>query len=416
MAFGTENKVNYKYVITSVKIQIPEMATIDVPSGCINNFLIEKDFETDMYPIFHLNLKLTQKNIYDILENKTTVRFFIHLQSYGYSVGENSEFRYLETVFNESFGIYIDDNSAQIDKVAYETNLALNGGNTSMTDMRTNYDFFLFKDKDLAAGKTIVNKVIKDVDMTGVLTYLLSQSGSKKVLMSKLDNDNVYDEVTLLPINTIQNIRYLDRQYGFYNHGAMLFFDLDRTYMIDKRGEATAYEEDEYTEVILYCFSQSNALALGGGCHVDESTRRYSVNIPFTSIELTTKSVIDDQLVSTNITTLNPKDDISDDIYPEVQHRGKGTKRVIVNNFGNQYANRELEYRKAEADSIIQITFAAVSMNMLTPNKRFILVFEDGAVQARLGGAYRLLGTTFNFKSEADEFSSTSTGVFVKIN
>ena len=413
--FGTDRSVHYRYIISSVDILIPNKETINVPNGQIVDILIEKDFDTNVYPILHLGLTLTPSNIYDILDNKTTVRFRVRVDKYAYNKNDE-KYRYKEFAFSEIFGIYIDDNNAQLDKELYRQTKNIQANATDITDMYTTYDFFLFKDNDLDAGRKLINAVLTDCNMSDALTYMLSVAGASNVLMALPDNRNVYNELLIPPITLIKGINYLQNVYGIYKHGILLFFDMNRTYLINKRGDATAYSRDEYTSVYIFCYKSDNENTLAGGCYKDTTRHSYGINISRTNIDMKTTTIIEDQLSSTNVISVDSKSGASVSVNPDVSHRGTATERVVVNRYNNEYIDEELMVRKEEKSSIIETVFFGVDMDILTPNKRFIFAFEDSLVQKRIGGTYRIKKVTFGFEKEGSELSVTARAVFVKIS
>ena len=70
----------YRYILSVCDILIPNKDTIRLNNPNILGFTIEKDFDNDYFPIFNLQLSLSQLQYYTILENKTTVRFKIRLE------------------------------------------------------------------------------------------------------------------------------------------------------------------------------------------------------------------------------------------------------------------------------------------------------------------------------------------------
>lgn len=412
--FGSNRSVHYRYIINSVEIMIPKIDTIVVPVGQVVDLRIEKDFDNNVFPIIHVGLTLTPTDIYNILDNKTTVRFKLRIDKCAYNKNDES-FKYKENSFSSIFGIYIDDNNAQVDKELYRKTKATQGNVTDITDMYTTYDFFLFKDKDLDAGKHIVNAVLTDCNMSDILAYILNDSGVDRVLMAQPDNTKKFNEILLPPVSLINSIKYIHNVYGIYKRGLLFFMDTNRTYLIDKRGNATAYERDEYTNVHIFCYKSSNENTLAGGCYKDTKTHTYAINISRSNIDMKTTSIIEDQISTTNIVSVNPETGRKRNLTPNVPHRGDATERVVVNKYGNTFAEDEYSVRKEETESIIETVFFGVDIDILTPNKRFIFAFEDTTVQKRIGGTYRIKKVTFGFSKEGTEFSASARATFVKI-
>lgn len=416
--FGISNPVYYKYIWNYIKISIPNHDTIVLEKNQIGGFTIEKDFDGDIFPIFKLTLALMPDEIYTILDNKDTVKFTMRLDKYAYH-DDNEAYTSKSIVFDDIFGIYIDDNSAQLDKELYDETRRITKTETSINDMSTPYDFYLFKDSDLNASKTIVNTVIKKCDMTDAITYLLFKSGSKNVLMSKPDNSNTYNDVLLYPMTTLKNIEKINKRYGVYRQGMLFFYDLSRTYVINKRGKSTVHAVNEYTDVFIYCYSATNSESLVNGCEVDNRSKRYGINILISSINMKTSSDIINQTIGTDTILVDSITDNKVDINPDIVHRGNAVTTVEEwrDKCGtkNEYLQDEINARVSEQSSIFEVDFAGVDMDILSPNKRFTFVFEDSKVQKRVGGVYRLAGGIFTFQSKGYEYNIVSKCIFYKI-
>lgn len=413
--FGSDRSVHYRYIINSVDILIPNEDTISVPNGQIVDMFIDKDYDINTYPIIHIGLNLTPANIYTILDNKTTARFKLRIDKYAYNKNDEN-YKYRETSFDSIFGIYIDDNNAQLDKELYRQTKNVQGNSSDITDMYTVYDFFLFKDSDLDNGKKIVNAVLSNTNVANALTYAISTSGMSKVLMGLPNNVKIYPELFIPPMSLIKAINYINDVYGIYNQGMLLFFDTPRMYLINKRGRTSVYARDEFTDVHVFCYNSSNENTLAGGSYKDTSTHTYLINVSRSNIDMKTTSIIEDQIDSTNTISVNPETGEQIMISPDVMYRGDAVEKVLINRFNNPYIEKEYEIRKMEMDSIIETVFFGVDMDILTPNKRFIFSFEDSLVQRRVGGIYRVKSVKFTFSKEGSEFSINARGVFVKIS
>lgn len=397
----------YRYLLTTCDILIPDKDPIKLTNSNILGYTIEKDFDNDFFPIFDLQLSLTFPQYYTIVENKTTVRFKVKLEKYAYN--DDVSFIYKETVFDEIFSTFIDDDTSFLDKALYEKTVKTLGG----SENRAKYDFYLFKDNDIKASKKIFNRVVSSSNMTNCIVYLLSKSGSSNVLMTPLDNSSVYKEIILPPLTVIQSITYLEKQYGFYKHGALFFYDFDTTYFINKRAECTAYRTGEFKDVIVQVFKTSNPNAQTQGNYKDNETKTYTLHISRDNTQMLTTSVVADQTQGTNVNILNTRNNSSSTVTPDVQSRNK-TTTTIVDNFDNKYLSEMIKNTKYENDNIINMAVSDVDMTCFAPNKKFILSFEDKEVDVLHKGNYRLNYMLFTFVKNGDYFVTNGQVQFKK--
>ena len=405
---AAETRSNYyRYIVSTCTILIPDKDPIHLENNNILGFAIEKDFDNDFFPIFDLQLSLPYTVYYSIVENKTTVRFKVKLEKYAYN--DENKIKYKEVVFDTIFSTFIDDDISFMDKDLYEQTLKRLG----TAENRGAYDFYLFKDADIKSSKKIINRVVTSSNMTNCIVYLLSKSGSTNVLMTPLDNSKVYNEILLPPTTVIQSISYLEKQFGFYNHGTILFYDFDTVYFINKRAECTAYRTGEFKDVIVYVFKSLSENAKTPGTFKDNETKTYTLHIAKDNTEMLTSSVVNDQITGTNVTVINPLHDSQSSVNPDVQSRNS-TTTMLIDNFNNKYLNKMIDNAKYENDHIVEMTVTDVDLNCFAPNKKYIMSFEDKATHKAHSGNYRLSHMLFTFVKNGDFFITNGEVQFKK--
>lgn len=418
--FGTTNTVYCKYIVSKVDIMIPGKDTISVSHNNIGGIIIEKDFDADIHPVMEIKLALKPLEIYDILDNKNTVRFNIRVDKYVYKNSDASSYIYKDLSFNEVFAIYIDDNSAQLDKDLYLQNANITKTNTNISDINEVYSFFIFKPNDIDASRSMVNAILSNVDMTDTVSYLLSTSGCKNVLMTPIENTVVYDEVILYPVTTLSNIGKLNKEYGFYKNGLTVFFDITRTYFIDKRGNTTVYARQEYTDVMVYVYKSSNSNTMSGGYEKNNKTRTYYMNIVVSSINMKANGPILNEISGIDKYIVDSMNDEVIEVSPDIEHRGKRVSTIVdknnVFNGTNEYIANELDARIREQNSIFEASFTGIDIDIFTPNKRFTFVFEDSEIHKRVGGTYRIAKIISTMAPKGQSLVATASCVFYRID
>jgi hypothetical protein len=416
---NTNNVIYYKYKIVRIDILIPGKDTITVSYNNIGGIIIEKDFDNCIHPIFEIKLALHPIDIYDILDNKDTVKFNIRLDKYAFSSENNNEYLYRDLSFNETFTIYMDDNTVQMDKELYKKTKEVKGNRVDIDDISETYSFFLFKEKDIDSARLMINNIITDCNMTDVITYLLSSSGCNNVLMTPMDNQNTYNEIILYPVTLLDNITRLDHHYGFYRYGLLFFMDINRIYFIDKRGRNTAYSRGEFTDVFIYSYRASRQESMSGGFEVSKSEKMYKMNILTSMISMKTSGYIMNETIGTNLIMVDSLNDNINEVDVDIKHKGS-SKSVVVDRLENghdtnEYIEFESNARLKEGESIFEVSFAGIDMDILTPNKRYTFVFEDSENQKRVGGVYRLSRVITHLMPKGTSMNVTATCTFLKI-
>lgn len=396
----------YRYYFESFQIIIAGREPIEMRGLNINTFDIERDYDNDFFTILHVNLNLDAETYYAIMDNKLTTEFRIRLIKYVHDPNNPDNKTNISNSFNDKFIMFPTENDAFLSKDLYKVTVDTKGENDRSTYLKTNFDFYLFRAKDVLKTKEIVNTVITSATMTDVLGFLLSKASANYVRMTPLDNKKVYNEIILRPVSILENIVYLNQQYGFYNHGMLLFFDYYYTYLIDKRAECTSFKKNEYKEVIIIINKTSNPNSLTPGMYADAEKRCYFVHATQESISLETSAIAEDQTVGNVYNVINAGSGSTTKVTPKVQQIGSGTNRALVNTTDNIYATKELEYRKIENDYIVRIGLVDYDVNTFAPNKKYTLKFEDNAIQKTHGGAYRICKGVHSFTKQGDQYSA----------
>ena len=408
------NTRTYKYTVDSMDILFPEeVEPTKINTNFITGILLEHDFDNDYFPVFKLSVSIEPKIYFKILSNKLKVRFRLRMQKYAYD--GNKDFQFKKDIVNTVFCVFMDENTPYFDETSYKESKLVERTGTTPRDLANVYSFYLFKESDLDNSKKIVNNVITNSNLTDTITYLLSTCGMKNVLMSPLQNKSIFKEILLPPLTLLNNLLYLNQQYGFYTKGALIFFDLLCMYIIESNSKCTAFIKEEYTRTVFNIKEVTNPNSFTPGSFIIEKEKENHINITPDSINIYSNSVVADQIIGNNFIIIDPKQGTVENIKPETVQRGVGTYQVLVNNYGNEYSNNDAKTRKIENNTVINVNISDFNIDAITPNKEFIFIFDNTKINSTYSGSYRLTKRIIQFKSEGNEFIMSGICEFKKI-
>lgn len=229
MTISTEMRF-YRYRVESLSIIIPgEKEPIQIENGVINSFIIDKNYDKNTFPIFRLNVTLGTDLYYKILHHKLTVKFRMRIQKF-ISMSDDAtkphgtERAVKSDILNESFCIFLDENTPALYKKTEEAAKKTTAEDKSMQNIAGNdFNFFLFKETDLNNSKKYLNAVMGSTNMLNAVTFCMHNAGISKVLMSPFNNKATYSQVLLPPYTLLGTLTYLENHYGFYTNGSLLF-------------------------------------------------------------------------------------------------------------------------------------------------------------------------------------------------
>ena len=400
----------YRYSIEALDVIFPkDKEPIKVPIKQQKIF-IERDFENDMFPIIRLDALFDTSLHYRIIAEKNDVRFRIKLRKY--RMRQEEVVKTTDTM-NATFGIFIDENTPQLDKnlMAASENIA---GKQPSQAASSAMSLYLYKEKDLTQTKKIINHVFTSSNMTNVIAYLMASSGFNKVLMTPLDNKASFKEIIIPPLTLKGALKYLESQYGFYTSGSTIFFDIDLVYIIKKSAKLTAWSPGEFTKVVLNVSKSASDKAVMSGMHHDEKKKSYIIQVQPKAITFASPSVLQDQFDGNHRLIINPSIDKTYNIKSKTVQRGDGTYKVVVNPYGNTFMNTAEQYALTSNSSVIMVEVKDIDTSVFSPNKEFAFQFDDKHIHKAHGGTYRLAKTIEIYSGTGSALSVTSRAYFTK--
>ena len=390
----------YKYKIDAFDILLPDVKEpIKIDPSHVSGMSIENDFDNNYFPIFKISLSLSPKVYHNILKNKLSVKFRIRVQKYVFK--RESEFDFKEDYINSVFCIYIDANTPFLNEKMYDD---ITNNESTMSDYLSEYVLYLFKEKDVNDTKVVSNKILTSTNMTNAIAYLLSSYGFKDILMAPLDNTNEYDEVVIQPITLLGNLEYLEQQFGFYNEGAIIFFDFNTIYVVPKISACKAWRKNGYKKTIINVKDSSNVSSLGPGCYDDAEAKQFFINITPNNYNTDNQSILTDHMDGNAMLVINPISGTVDAIDSGATQRGPGSYKILVNKNNNKISTSTEKHAIDESSVIVSINISDFDMKAVTPNKEFLFVFENKKINVEFGGLYRMSRQFVEFVKQGDEY------------
>lgn len=389
-----------KYQIGGIDMILPNKEPIAVDPIRVSAIDISKDFDSSFFPILHLVLNVSKDMYYDIIENKTSIKFRINLNSLNLS----DEKQLPKNVFNSLFTPFIDENTPYMERELTKKVRESEGTKDIVTlrDFENIIELYLFKEEDIINAKKITNVVIKRASMIDTITYLFAKSGIKSnVLMEPLDNNNIYNDIIIPPSNLLANLAYLENQYGLYNTWSTLFFDIDRIYLLSKKGGCWAYSTNEPKKVILNVGSNTSPNGIYSTGGLDKGV--YNFNITKNAINVSSLSITEDAIIGNNTIMINSITGETEKIDSKSIDRG-GNYKVLVNKYDNPFI-AQAEKNDNEDSYIVNINLKEFDMRAFTPNKEFIIYFEEEKANKEFGGLYRLTKLEYVFSKDGSMYS-----------
>ena len=411
----TDKFMNYRYSISEFTIITDK--NIEVQPFQIVDISIENNFESDLFPLFKVSLIIDPPTYYSIIKNKNTVKFKIRIQKYSQPILSNE--KSLKTDYiNDTFSIFLDDSDEQFDENIYKKRQSTDGykdDEVSLFEYSNKIDLYLFKDIYVTNINKTVNKIVVSSNLTTVLAWLLSQGGLTNALVSPLDNRNTYSPLILPPQNVMKTIRYLDNQYGFYKNGALIFFGVDRPYILNYKGGCTAWVTDEWKETNMLISTQGGEYGESTGALIRGEEKKFYINLKDRDIRITNNSIVNNVLGGTNAYTIDGFNDSNSESASTANVKDSNMQHIIVNDWQNKFLGTTFAAQNSANSVVISTTVSDINIEALAPNKQVSFIFEDTKLTQKYKGIYRISSSFIKFTKDGEDFSTDVSCSFKKV-
>lgn len=426
-----------KFKVETFNLKTPDLEEpIELAPECINRIVIIQDFDNNIQPIFKVDAVLPPLVINFILSNKMNVSINLRLQEIDYINAEeqfnlNGDWKTNGTldICNDDFILFSADgtkvpNLSDYQKVA-ETitgqsqpdliNQVKTAG-YNMSNYTQEYPLFLWKESDLYNLRKVVNAVYGGVTLGDAAASVLSDNGFQRVIMAPPDNGGTIDQLIIPPMYMMNVFEFLQTQYGMYSTDVNFFSDIYRTYVIDRSGEAKAYEDGEYTKTIFSIVKSTNELAQSEGtATLDEKFEFHNIT-DINKVNVRSLSEINDILSGNNGMFIDSNNNNVTSVNGAGSQRGSGLTNITIDQEGTQYNKQKMANMINEMNLGLQVNdYTDYNYTAFTPNKAFIFSFKDKEYY-EYNGYYRLTRAihVLDRLSSGDQMSITGRFDFVR--
>lgn len=411
-AQGTNELVNYKfrYRVPTYQIIIPGEEPIKLIPEAIQRIIITRYFDKAIHPICELFTLLPPRLHEKIIDHKNEVTVRLRLQYQAFDVDDRRVFT--RDSLNTTFSLITDDENRYKDEPLRDDADKADKGSYNIADYTTEYILPLWKDSDLKAVRKVCNETFANATISTVIGKIFGQSGINNILISALDNQNSYSAITIPPMSLMNVLKYLEKNYGTYYTGTRMFLDYKRAYIMSKSGVCDAFEENEYKRTIFIVKKSNVSTHYRVGTTDDPESEVYYIFVEGDNVSTESPSSTDDAISGNNVTIVDSRGDETTVVEGAGVQRGNGNERIVSDNYGNIYNKSTLLSDITERNKRVTITTMDYNEEALTPNKEFLLVFEDPKRQNH-NGFYRIVSSKTILRKKGSEFDITGQHEFV---
>jgi hypothetical protein len=401
MTFDDVFLVGIKYRIKSFELTLGNEYKYQVSNKLILSMSIIEDYRSYIFPYFEIVFGLPTEDYRLLQKYSQNVKATLNLQKSKFKDAVTSNVDTAQAYKNcitNTFYVYFDDTTpdlSETEQKIVEKSENDYGAVSTVKALLYPYDYY-------TKYNLVVNASLKNVTVADVVTFCLNKCGITKVLMSPPTNCKRYSQFIVTPLKFKDQIKRICNSYGMHKEGTLIFFGLDRMYIINKDTKCTAYETNEFTTTYVIANGKLMASSQTGGCYEHSYSKCNLVNAM--DINIVNKRELELKKIGNNIVSVNDSGGVI---------KSGGTTSNVTNVVVQSEGDNTLDAVVVKsAEYIITASFSNIDINMLTPNKQFILTIDGSSTKSTYNGKYNLDRVVHHFTKDGDVFTVNSAAEF----
>ena len=416
--------------IYACKYSVPTLVFMlndtSVTMNSSNILSIEKtdDYDRNLRSVIKVSLRMDLRQKIWIMKNKRSIVCKFELDKIGQDRDASNFIVGPLKVWNTTFSLYLNDDDESTDIQSLEDAIATNEGSSfNVNDIENDsyytsenlIDIYLFNADNYNASMKPFNAVFTEGNMMQMVSRLLTATNHKKVLMSPMENYDVYKEL-LVPANeAYKGLIYLDQHYGFYKHGSLIYYDVDKLYIINLNGRLTAKEEDEWGETVFLVTKRVNAQP-GNGMIIKQKENINYISIMEDNVNAQKPSISKNDDVGSAVKVIQIDDiEMSFEEADQSYMNQRNESYTYIKKDDNKFSSSIIKARMEENEAIIYINAENLDISAFTPNKTYKIIFEETSKQERYGKyKYRLSFAYHMIAVQAENYMTSTHRIVLK--
>lgn len=390
-----------RYRLDACSISTPKLKEpYVVPHSAILGMVLDHDYEKFFMPYFQMEFNLPSMVVRAMKKSPNDIKITLQMSALYFDKNDYQTLVATSTSkqIKGTFVAYMEKPSRSILDSAmeeYEENVGYSAKNVDPNSM-SSVKVSLYEEKTLNKMGTKANYIVSAACLVDILTLVLNTAGITNVLLSPPNNYKTYKEFKVTPISASKQLERICNKYGLHTNGSLVFFGLDRNYIIDKVPKCTAYSTNEYqTTYLYYPGVGGESMALSSGCGKSATEKANYILLTPSLVRFNDLSVAAGEAYSENTVAIDPINGVlSNSKDPDYNIKTEGDNTAgILNRFTKSFG------------LVADITLHNIDLEMLTPNKCFNITVDDMRYK-EYNANYMITKATTTFIKQGDIFDT----------
>ena len=332
-------------------------AEIIIAKENIKTLMIDYEYESKNMPILLLKCSIDKNVIDDMIENNKTKYITLKVTKY---IKDNS-IKVNENYIYYQFSYFLDSNTINSRK-----DLDYKNDTKNSEDILKQISIGLMLQEVIDSNKKIINGIHNNQTLLEILLCYLTD---RKILIENIDDDTIYNNVIIPPMNTITSfVKYMNDQYNFYGLGYRLFYDFDKTYLLSEKGTGVQSIDEKYNSVIFTVNSTSSKDAKNLGLSIDKTNNCYTIDLDTTDIEIYENNAVTKTYGS--IIGIDTEGNITKE---ELNLEGSNSDNIRIERTNNLSHIKALKSKIEDNRITVNITKTELDTTIFTINKEYYI-------------------------------------------
>ena len=363
------NGLNISFGSEDLTIQKSDIVSVSF----INNY------DTATFPIIRFRIYSDLMNIQKICENADSLNVAMVLQGGIYRMNDEDEKNPTLMVSTKEINIagsgYIENkNIVSSSYDSYEE------GQKKSSDLNDNVksplEIYCYPKDTIHFMRARVQSIYKDATVETAINDIFKQANINNAQIDPIVNPIRHDQILIPNMSVIQSISYLDKWYGLYVKGGMLYGDIDKVYL------SNTSVNNGTTPIPIYVESYKNTTDMSGMQRVGDNYRLSTLapNVSITTDTDIERTLHGPQLAAINLMNMSNIEIVKlTNLFEDIDSASSYNLEVpnLLHKTKNNFIASSYVARLDEHITKVDLSGAGFDITLFNPTARFNLLFSS---------------------------------------
>ena len=391
--YSTLYRIDMRLIVNDVEI-------LPISSGDIVSFSMIHQFDTKTYPMIRLRIYSDLSLLQYLTDNPDKIELRMSMDGGIYKMETDKTPVLVKPTSGLSFAlkVYIEFKNTPTSVMdQYQNGLPGTTDGELNVNNKVPIELYCYNDKLIHRMKNQPPQIYKNLSIQTTIESMLQHCKIKEYYIDSIVNQSKFDQILFPNLSMIDSLSFLDKVYGLYPKGGMLYGEYDKLKLLNLA------VDNGTTPIPIYVNSYQNNSDMTG---VRKTDQGYFMETGFSNVSILSESDIEYVLNSERFKSINLKtldidggissavlDKINQYVIGEITETRSITESIsptfMLHKSPNPYIIKTFLARLDEKITKIDISGAGFDITKLTAESRFNLIFDSPIRGMNVADIYR---------------------------